>query len=224
MAQPLRIDLVVDITCPWSLLGLLAIINAAAGLRDEVDPQLYIQPFELNPELGPEGANAIDHARTKYNAELQQIEAGRQQTKSLAARYNFAINQDQNTRIWNTRDAHRLLYWAHVDGKALPLLLAFYTLYFTEQRSLADHAVLLHGVKIAGFDVERARAVLSTGQYDADVHAKEQAAFAQGIIRAPTAILQEYWRVEGAQPPQIYGGMMRDIVRGVLKREQGSVQ
>ncbi len=221
MAQPIRIDFLADVTCPWSLIGLQALLKALDTVGGDIEPRFFLQPFELNEDLGPEGANAADYAIMKYRATQEEVDLGRQQVKAQAAQYGFTINQGPQTRIWNTRDAHRLLFWTGIEGKSLPLLLAFYRAYLTEQRSLADHAVLLDAVKSAGLDVNAAKAVLTSGRYDVDVAEKEKSARLNGVVRVPTAFFERLWAVEGAQTPQVYITMIRDILSGKLKSEGG---
>ena len=55
----MRIDFVSDVACPWCAVGLNALERALArtdGALGEVE--LNMQPFELNPTMPPEGANA----------------------------------------------------------------------------------------------------------------------------------------------------------------------
>lgn len=218
MAQTIRIDFVGDVTCPWSLVGLLTVFNALEAVRDDVNPELFIQPYEIHPELDRDGVIAADYLMNKYGATPEQVAAGREQTKAQAARFGFVINQGPQSKLWNTRDAHRLLYWTSLEGKTLPLLMGFYRAYFTEQRSLSDHAVLLDVVGAAGLDVARARSVLSSGEYNDDVAAKERSALNSGVVRVPTTVFNQTWTVEGAMTPQVYITTIRDIMSGELER------
>jgi len=51
MVAPLRIDFVSDVTCPWCAIGLQALEQAIAALRDTRPIELHLQPFELNPGI-----------------------------------------------------------------------------------------------------------------------------------------------------------------------------
>ncbi|PZO49663.1 MAG: disulfide bond formation protein DsbA [Alphaproteobacteria bacterium] len=212
MARTIRIDFVADVACPWCVVGIHSLLSTLAALRDEVNPELYLQPFELNPELGPQGENVVDHAVKKYGTTREEAEAGIKRANDQAALYGFALNQSSRSRVWNTRDAHRLLFWTGLDGNQMPLFHALYRANFTEQRSVSDHAVLLDLVGRVGLDVERARALLSSDEFASDVESKEQSALQNGIIRVPTVVFDQRWTVQGAQTPQIYAQAMRDII------------
>ena len=71
MAEPLRIDFVSDVSCPWCAVGLASLQQALARVP-EVEVELHFQPFELNPNLGPEGDDAIAHLTAKYGISAEQ--------------------------------------------------------------------------------------------------------------------------------------------------------
>ena len=48
----LRIDFVSDVVCPWCAIGLASLEEALRRVAGEIDVELHIQPFELNPQLG----------------------------------------------------------------------------------------------------------------------------------------------------------------------------
>ena len=49
MTTTLKIDFVSDVSCPWCIIGLKALEQAAERLQGEVALDLHFQPFELNP-------------------------------------------------------------------------------------------------------------------------------------------------------------------------------
>ena len=55
MTSRLRIDFVSDVTCPWCAVGLGALEAALKRVAPEVTAELHFQPFELNPQMPPEG-------------------------------------------------------------------------------------------------------------------------------------------------------------------------
>jgi predicted DsbA family dithiol-disulfide isomerase len=59
----LSIDFVSDIACPWCAVGLHGLLQALGTLKWPVE--LRCQPFELNPDLGPEGRNIVEYLTEK---------------------------------------------------------------------------------------------------------------------------------------------------------------
>ena len=51
----LKIDFVSDVSCPWCVIGLRGLEHALQRLGWEEDADIHLQPFELNPQMPPEG-------------------------------------------------------------------------------------------------------------------------------------------------------------------------
>ena len=63
MAAKLRIDFVSDVACPWCVVGLRSLQAALDKVGAEVDADIHFQPFELNPDMPPEGENTTEHVQ-----------------------------------------------------------------------------------------------------------------------------------------------------------------
>ena len=116
MTKPMRIDFVSDVSCPWCVIGLGGLEEALARTADVVQAELHFQPFELNPQMPPEGENIVEHIGKKYGSTPEQSAANRAMIKQRAADVGFTMATGENSRIYNTFDAHRLLHWAGVEG------------------------------------------------------------------------------------------------------------
>lgn len=212
MTPPLRIDFVSDVACPWCVVGLRSLLKAL----DETGAmaEIHLQPFELNPDMPPEGENTAEHVAKKYGSTPERSNAAREVIKSHGAALGFTFNYGPDSRIWNTFDAHRLLHWAELEGKGLPLKEALFKLNFTDQRSTSDHAALLDAVREAGLDVESARAILTSDEFVADVRHAEEFWRGHGISAVPSAIFNQRWLIQGGQPPEVFVQVIQDIVSG----------
>ncbi|WP_204272488.1 DsbA family protein, partial [Enterobacter hormaechei] len=78
MARSLKIDFVSDVSCPWCIIGLKGLEEALARTGDLVDAKIHFQPFELNPDMPPEGENVGEHIARKYGSTPEQSAANRQ--------------------------------------------------------------------------------------------------------------------------------------------------
>jgi predicted DsbA family dithiol-disulfide isomerase len=65
MSTSLKIDFVSDVACPWCVIGLRSLDQALARLAGEVEADIHFQPFELNPDMGPEGEEITAHITKK---------------------------------------------------------------------------------------------------------------------------------------------------------------
>ena len=165
MSVPLRIDFVSDVSCPWCIIGLRALEEALARTSDTVAADISFQPFELNPDMPPEGQNIVEHITQKYGSTPAQSAANRKMIRDRAAGLGFTMAMSDQSRIYNTFDAHRLLHWAELEGRQLALKNALFDAYFTNGQSPADHEVLASAAEKAGLDGAAAREVLASGRY-----------------------------------------------------------
>lgn len=217
MTQTLRIDFVSDIACPWCVIGLRSLLQALESIGSEVDAQIRFSPFELNPDMPPEGENTAEHVQKKYGSTSERSAAVRQAIMEHGAALGFTFNYSPDSRIWNTFDAHRLLAWALAQGKQLELKQALFKSNFTDQRPTSDHTALADAAREAGLDPEKAREVLSTGAFAEEVRAEEEHWRRNGINAVPSVILNNRWLVQGGQPPQVFEQAIRDILSGAAR-------
>ena len=215
MNPVLRIDFVSDVACPWCVVGLRSLLKALDETGVEAD--IHLQPFELNPDMAPEGENTAEHVAKKYGSTPERSEAAREVIKSHGAALGFTFNYGPESRIWNTFDAHRLLHWAELEGKGLALKEALFKLNFTDQRSTSDPAALLDAVREAGLDTSRGAEILETGAYADEVAQAEHFWRSQGIQAVPSAIFNQRWLIQGGQPPEVFAQVIRDVVSGKAK-------
>ena len=217
MAKKLRIDFVSDVACPWCVVGLRSLKAALDKVGDEVEADIHFQPFELNPDMPPEGENTTEHVQKKYGSTAERSAAARNAIREAGANFGFDFNYNSESRIWNTFDAHRLLHWAGLEGKQLEMKEALFAANFTQQKSTSDHAVLVEAAKAAELDPERAREILASDEFVAEVRAEQALWRNRGINAVPSVIFEGRWMVQGGQPPQIFEQAIRQIVAGTAK-------
>ena len=217
MGQPLRIDFISDIACPWCVVGLRSLLKALEAVGDDVRAEIHLHPFELNPNMPPEGENTFEHVRAKYGSTPERSAAARQVIAEHGAAVGFTFNYGPDSRIWNTFDAHRLLHWAELEGRALELKQALFKATFTDQRPSSDPAALVDAAREAGLDADAAREVLASGAYADDVRAHEDYWRQRGINAVPSIIFNQRWLIQGGQPTQVFERAIRDIITGVAK-------
>src|SRR5262249_31574046 len=141
MRKTIQIDFVSDVSCPWCVIGLKSLEAALARLGDEVVADIHFQPFELNPDMGPEGEDTTEHVAKKYGSTPEQIERNREGIRARGAELGFVFDMKKRARIYNTFDAHRLLHWAEGTGKQKDLKEALFAAYFTDGLNPSDPQV-----------------------------------------------------------------------------------
>jgi predicted DsbA family dithiol-disulfide isomerase len=210
MPKPLAIDFVSDISCPWCAIGLSALQLALSRLGEAVDAQINIHPFELNPQMGPQGEAIVDYLGKKYGRTPEEIADTQALIRERGVSVGFAFGP--RTRVYNTFDAHRLLHWARIEGKQLPLKLALLRAYHGEGKDPSDYDVLLEAAQSVGLDGTKARDVLQSGAFGDEVRDEEREYQALGIHSVPAIIFDRHYLVTGGQPVESFEQVIRQTL------------
>ncbi|WP_171207699.1 MULTISPECIES: DsbA family oxidoreductase [unclassified Ruegeria] len=203
----LQVDIVSDVVCPWCIVGFRQLDMALQ--QEGVLAQLRWHPFELNPNLGPDGQNLREHITEKYGSTPEQSQQARDRLTALGQELGFAFNFDEGSRIYNTFAAHQLLDWAETQGRQHPLKLALFDAYFTRQRDVSDTDVLLEAVEAAGLVPEAAREALTSGAHVAPVREKQQFWTSRGISGVPSMVFGGNYLLTGAQGTDTYAQVLQ---------------
>jgi predicted DsbA family dithiol-disulfide isomerase len=171
-----------------------------------------MQPFELNPTMAPDGADALEYMTSKYGLSPEQLEANRARIVERGAAEGFAFGP--RTHIWNTFDAHRLLFWAGAEGppgSQRALKHALLTAYHGQGRNPGARDVLLELAGQVGLPVERAREVLERGEFADAVRQAERFWQELGIEGVPAVIINRKHLISGGQPHDVFEQALRQI-------------
>jgi predicted DsbA family dithiol-disulfide isomerase len=207
--RTITIDFVSDVSCPWCVIGLGNLDVALKRLEGLVEPDIRFQPFELNPGLPPEGENRYDNVARKYGTGHAQAKANRERQRDLAAKVGFDMVTAEDSRFYNTFDAHRLLYWAQGEGHQPALKRALLAAYHTDMQAPNDHEVLVAAAASVGLDRATAREVLASGRYADEVREAEQAWLRAGVTGVPAVVVEGRYLISGAQPPEAFEQVIR---------------
>ena len=210
MTQQLKIDFVSDIACPWCAIGLSSLQLALSRLGDDVKAEIVMHPFELNPQMGPEGEAIVDYLGKKYGRTPAQIEETQAMIRERGASVGFAFGA--RNYVYNTFDAHRLLYWAGIEGKQLPLKLALLQAYHGDGKDPSNRDVLVEAAQSVGLDAAKARDVLNGNEYADEVRAEEQQFQAMGIQSVPSIVFNQKYLVTGGQPVEAFEQVIEQIL------------
>lgn len=208
---PLRIDFVSDVMCPWCAVGLHALEQAIARLDGRIAVDLHVQPFELNPQMPPEGQDIDEHIMEKYGVGPAQMAKNREAIRQRGAQLGFEFAA--RARIVNSFDAHRLLHWAGTLGGDAQQRLkhALLRAYFTDGIDVSDRDALANIAADTGLDADRARAILASDEYAQDVRAAQRQFASMGIRAVPSVILDGKHLVQGGQPVEVFEQALRQV-------------
>jgi predicted DsbA family dithiol-disulfide isomerase len=211
VTQPLKIDFVSDVVCPWCAIGLKSLEQALQKLDGEITAELHFQPFELNPQMVPEGEDIVEHLTHKYGSTPEQIAQNQESIRQRGAALGFSFSMDKRSRIYNTFDAHRLLHWAEPQGKQLALKEALLQAYFGRGENVSSHDVLARIAGEVGLDGTEARKLLESNRFAEEVREQEQFYQSQGIRAVPSVIINGRYLIQGGQPPEAFEQILRQV-------------
>ena len=209
----LSVDIVSDVMCPWCIIGWLKFRTVIDHFAGRVAFRVQWHPFELNPDMPPEGEDAAAHVMRKYGISAEQSRANTGRLAGIAADLGFAFNRGPDFRMRNSFDAHRLLTWAgaveapeqpEATGVQTALKLALFAAHFTDNRDVSDHGVLANVAASVGLDRARAAAILANGEFGDMVRTEEAYWADQNVTGVPAFILGGRMLVSGAQDAEVF--------------------
>lgn len=204
-----QIDIVSDVMCPWCIIGFkqleraLAVTNASARIR--------WHPFELNPDMPPEGQDLTEHVAQKYGSTPEQSARARARMRALGESLGFTFNFKPDSRIVNSFAAHQVLEFALANGLQHPLKLALFDAHFTDGRDVSNVETLLDVAQNVGLDRAEAAQVLETGALAASVREKQQFWTSRGISGVPSMVFDGKYLVTGAQGVENYAQLLQKV-------------
>jgi predicted DsbA family dithiol-disulfide isomerase len=217
--QKLTIDIYSDVMCPWCLIGYGQLAKALESLEGEIAAEIRWRPFELNPQMPPQGEEQEAHLRRKYGRSAEEGAAVRGQMKAIAEGAGVSLSWEGEgeappAMMWNTRDCHKLLAFALEQAGPevqTALKLALFRAHFNERRNLGERAVLLDIAARTGLHREAAKAALDDPDLEARVLAEEAQAWDMNISGVPAMIVENKFLIPGAQSPEVYVGALRRV-------------
>jgi predicted DsbA family dithiol-disulfide isomerase len=209
--QPLDIAFVSDVACPWCAIGLASLDQALARLGGEVEAAVHVEPFELNPDMGPEGAEVVPYLARKYGRTAEQVAQAQARIRESGAAVGFAFGP--RNHVWNTFNAHRVLHWAGLEGRALALKRALLRAYHGEGRNPGAADVLVDLAGAVGLDTARAKSIAEGDEFTSEVRERERYWLQRGVSGVPYVVVNDSHAIEGAQPPEYFEQALRQIAR-----------
>jgi predicted DsbA family dithiol-disulfide isomerase len=204
----MRVDVWVDLVCPWCYLGKRRFEQALAGFTHRDRVEVIYHSFQLDPSL-PKGEKVaqLDLLTAKYGMSAAQVEDMQAQLERTAAAEGLEYHL-RGGMTGNTFDAHRLVHLAQAGGLGDAAVERFYRAHFTEQRSLFDHDSLVDLAVEAGVAEVEARQVLKGDDYADAVLADEREARDLGASGVPFFVVDERYGVSGAQAAELFGEVL----------------
>jgi predicted DsbA family dithiol-disulfide isomerase len=198
--QPVRIDVVSDVVCPWCFIGKHRLEKAIA-LKPDIAVEVHWRPYFLNDWIPREGMARDEYLTTKFGSPERYNDIAQRVTQA-AAEEGLVYAVDRMKRQPNTVDCHRLIRWAETIGKAAEMKQKLMDLYFTQGADLTQRETLVNAAAEVGLRAAEVREALATDEDVAEITQEAESAKEAGIQGVPCFVFGGKFAVSGAQAPE----------------------
>ncbi len=210
MKPVIKIDIVSDVVCPWCFIGKRRMEKAMSALSNDYDFDVSYLPFELNPQTPKEGFSQKEYLSKKFGGE-EKYHQITQHVTHVAADEGLLFDFNKQAISPNTRDAHRVIWFAKNEGKQLPVKEAFLKAYFEQGIDLTKKENIISVAVSAGLDAKRITSLLDSQEGLQEVIQLEQQNHQRGISGVPFYVINNQYGISGAQPSDVFIQALREI-------------
>jgi len=207
--EPIRVDIVSDVVCPWCLIGYKQLESALQEL--DLSADIHWQPFELNPDMSAEGENLQDHITRKYGLSTAESDANRHRLIEIGSNLGVKFEFNDDSRMVNTFKSHQLLHWAALNQREHQLKITLFMCYFSRGRDISDDEVLTNACVEAGLPFEDALQVLESEMFADAVRERQRFSIASGITGVPAMIFNQNQLHVGALGSENYKEILQQL-------------
>lgn len=205
----IKLDIFSDPICPWCFIGKTR-LDAALAQMPKHPFEIEYHPFQLNPEMPREGMDRRAYLEAKFGGKEGAV-AAYSPIVQAAEEAGLPIDFQGIKRTPNTLDAHRLIHWAGIEKRQLPVVSALFEAYFIQGRDIGDREVLADIADGVGLDAAAIRRLLESEADEADIRARDAHARQRGVSAVPTHIVANQHVVPGAQPTELWMQLIDEI-------------
>ena len=205
----IRLDIFSDPVCPWCYVG-KANLDRALATHPDHPFQIQWHPFQLNPDMPPEGVPKRAYLEEKFGGKAR-VDAVHDRLREVAKAAGVDMNPDKPQRMPNTLDAHRLIHWAGIEGRQSPVVTALMRAYWEEGRDIGDPETLADIAAENGMDRDATLRLLQSDADADDIQARDRDARHKGVTAVPTFLIAQQYVVSGAQPPETWEQVIAEL-------------
>jgi Predicted dithiol-disulfide isomerase involved in polyketide biosynthesis len=205
----IRLDIFSDPVCPWCYIG-KAHLDRALETRPDHPFLIEWHPFQLNPDMPPEGMDRRSYLETKFGGRQAAVEVYAQ-VRAAAEAAGRESDFSAIERTPNTLDAHRLIHWAGLEGRQAAVVSALFRGYFREGLDIGVPEVLADIAGRCGMDRALTLRLLSSDADREDLAARDADARAKGVRAVPTFLVARRHVVPGAQPVELWQQVIDEL-------------
>jgi len=207
--RTIRLDIFSDPVCPWCYIGK---VNLDRALADQPNHPFAVQwhPFQLNPDMPPEGADKRAYLEAKFGGAAR-VDAMMDRLRKVARAAGLDFEPALAPRMPNTLNAHRIVNWAGMEGVQSDIVTRLMRAYWEEGRDIGDPGTLADIAAEGGMDRAATLRLLQSDADAEDIAARDADARAKGVNAVPTFLIAQHYVFSGAQPPELWGQVIAEL-------------
>jgi len=205
-----QLDIISDPICPWCYIG-KARLDRALESRPDHTFDIHWRPFQLNPDMPPEGMDRQAYLEWKFGGPDGAARVYGQ-IEQTARDTGLDIDFPAITRTPNTLDTHRLIRWARVEGRQTLVVTQLFHRYFRQGQDISDHNVLGEVANTVGMDEALVHRLLDGDADLEETRLEDAKAREMGVTGVPTFIIGNTYAVQGAQDVATWLKIIDEII------------
>ncbi|MEL6641370.1 MAG: DsbA family oxidoreductase [Pseudomonadota bacterium] len=204
-----KLDIISDPICPWCYIGKANLDKTLSEIPEHPFVMEW-HPFQLNPDMPVGGMDRRTYLETKFGGKDGAIRAYAPVVEH-AEKAGLSIDFEGMKVTPNTIDAHRLIHWAGIEQRQTLVVDLLFKAYFQDGRDIGDHEVLADIADTAEMDAAMIAKLLASDNDVDDIRKRDAHSRQMGVNSVPTFIVAQQHAVPGAQPPEMWANVIKDI-------------
>lgn len=198
----MKVEVWSDIMCPFCYIGKRHYEQALQAFDGAGDVEVIWKSFQLDPEIPEEvepGLTSAQYMASTKGIGSEQVEGMHHHVQAMARQAGLNYNLDE-TKVFNSFKAHRIIQLAKDKGKGDEAEELFFKAHFTDNKDLGNPEVLRELGTSMGLSASEVDEALSSPAYADKVRADIYEAQQVGVQGVPFFMFDEKYAVSGAQP------------------------
>ena len=198
----MKIDIISDTVCPWCFIGKRRLERALA-MRPNITAEITWHPFQLNPEMPPDGIERQIYLKAKFGSSERAKDIYRAVDQASVGE-KLDLQLDDIKRMPNSLQSHRLLHYARRHDKQDVVAENLFQSYFFYGIDIGSIAHLIKIAAESGLDGEDVRSYMESSEEielvrDHDIQSRKL-----GVSGVPCFIIAEEYAISGAQESEVF--------------------
>ena len=198
----MKIDIISDTVCPWCFIGKRRLERALA-MRPNITTEITWHPFQLNPEMPPDGIERQIYLKAKFGSSERAKDIYRAVDQASVGE-KLDLQLDDIKRMPNSLQSHRLLHYARRHDKQDVVAENLFQSYFFYGIDIGSIAHLIKIAAESGLDDEDVRSYMESSEDIELVRGHDTQSRKLGVSGVPCFIIAEEYAISGAQESEVF--------------------